>query len=62
MLNVSIGVAGYPWGGENADEMMQWADADMYANKISSKLPQDAVASSQEKLPDDSALGEFDRV
>jgi diguanylate cyclase (GGDEF)-like protein len=62
MLSVSIGVAGYPWGGENADEMMQWADADMYANKISRKLPQAAVAPSQEKLPDDSALEDFDRV
>jgi diguanylate cyclase (GGDEF)-like protein len=62
MLNVSIGVAGYPWGGENADEMMQWADADMYANKISRRLPQAAVAPSQEKLPDDSALEDFDRV
>jgi diguanylate cyclase (GGDEF)-like protein len=62
MLNVSIGVSGFPWGGESADEMMQWADADMYANKVSRRLPQAAVSPSQEKLPDDSGLEDFDRV
>jgi diguanylate cyclase (GGDEF)-like protein len=39
MVTVSIGVAGYPWGGDTLDEMLHWADADMYANKVSRKLP-----------------------
>src|SRR5437879_13771913 len=39
MVTVSIGVAGYPWGGDSPDEMLHWADADMYANKISRRLP-----------------------
>jgi diguanylate cyclase (GGDEF)-like protein len=34
-VTVSIGLAGYPWGGETVEEMIQWADADMYANKVS---------------------------
>jgi diguanylate cyclase (GGDEF)-like protein len=38
MVSVSIGVSGYPWGGEDVDEMMHWADADMYANKLSRRL------------------------
>jgi diguanylate cyclase (GGDEF)-like protein len=38
MVTVSIGLAGYPWGGESVEEMIQWADADMYANKVSRKL------------------------
>ena len=37
-VTVSIGLAGYPWGGETVEEMLQWADADMYANKVSRKL------------------------
>src|SRR5438093_10588871 len=40
MVTVSIGLSGYPWGGEDLDELMQWADADMYANKVSRKLPE----------------------
>jgi diguanylate cyclase (GGDEF)-like protein len=40
MVTVSIGVAGYPWGGDSLDEMLHWADADMYANKVSRKLPE----------------------
>jgi GGDEF domain-containing protein len=32
-VSVSIGLAGYPWGGESVEELIQWADADMYANK-----------------------------
>jgi diguanylate cyclase (GGDEF)-like protein len=39
MVTVSIGVAGYPWGGDTLDEMLHWADADMYANKVSRRLP-----------------------
>ena len=44
LLNVSIGVSGYPWGGEDIDEMMHWADADMYANKASRYLPAERVS------------------
>jgi diguanylate cyclase (GGDEF)-like protein len=38
-VTVSIGVAGYPWGGDSLEEMLHWADADMYANKASRRLP-----------------------
>lgn len=40
MVTVSIGVAGFPWGGDSLDEMLHWADADMYANKVSRRLPE----------------------
>ncbi len=40
MVTVSVGVAGFPWGGESLEEMLQWADADMYANKVSRRIPQ----------------------
>jgi diguanylate cyclase (GGDEF)-like protein len=53
LLNISIGVSGYPWGGEDIDEMMHWADADMYANKVSRRLPQGTSAPVQQKLKDD---------
>lgn len=43
MVTVSIGVSGYPWGGEDLEELLQWADADMYANKVSRRLPKEAV-------------------
>ena len=62
MLNVSIGVSGFPWGGETVDEMMQWADADMYANKVSRRLPHAAVSASEEAPPDDTGLEDFDRI
>jgi diguanylate cyclase (GGDEF)-like protein len=62
MLNISIGVSGFPWGGEDVDEMMHWADADMYANKVSRRLPQVAAAASKQGLPEDADLGDFDRV
>ena len=45
MVKVSIGLAGFPWGGESVEEMIQWADADMYANKVSRKLALEAVLS-----------------
>jgi diguanylate cyclase (GGDEF)-like protein len=41
-VTVSIGLAGYPWGGETIEEMIQWADADMYANKVSRQITQPA--------------------
>ena len=51
MVTVSIGVAGYPWGGDSLDEMLHWADADMYANKVSRRLPEQQPDLQQE--PDD---------
>ncbi len=54
LINVSIGVSGYPWGGEDVDEMMHWADADMYANKVGRRLPQSATSVPQQTLTDDS--------
>jgi len=53
MVTVSIGVAGYPWGGDSLDEMLHWADADMYANKVSRRLPAEPEVPQQE--PDDTA-------
>ncbi len=54
LLNVSIGVSGYPWGGEDVDEMMHWADADMYANKVGRRLPSSATSVPKQTLTDDS--------
>jgi diguanylate cyclase (GGDEF)-like protein len=62
MLNISIGVSGFPWGGEDVDEMMHWADADMYANKVSRRLPQVAASASEQALQDDAGPGDFDRI
>lgn len=47
-MNVSVGVAGYPWGGETPDEMLHWADTDLYANKVSRKVQ---AQQPQEKQP-----------
>lgn len=56
MASVSIGVSGFPWGGESVEELIQWADADMYANKVSRRLPPVAVnaeeAREARRLPD----------
>jgi len=46
-INVSIGVSGFPWGGEDVDEMMHWADADMYANKLSRHLPPEPISAAE---------------
>ncbi len=62
MLNISIGVSGFPWGGEDADEMMHWADADMYANKVSRRLPRSRASEVEQVLPDEAGLGDFDRI
>jgi diguanylate cyclase (GGDEF)-like protein len=48
MVTVSIGLAGYPWGGEEVEELIQWADADMYANKVSRRLAKDGDAMTQQ--------------
>ncbi|MEX1194334.1 MAG: GGDEF domain-containing protein [Dehalococcoidia bacterium] len=47
MVTVSVGLAGYPWGGESVEELIQWADADMYANKVSRKLAQEGAPIAQ---------------
>jgi len=62
MLSISIGVSGFPWGGEDVDEMMHWADADMYANKVSRRLPRMTASGSEQAPPDDGGLGGFDRI
>jgi len=60
MVNISIGVSGFPWGGEDVDEMMHWADSDMYANKVSRRLPaqpQEEPAKEIDSVMDDYGLG-----
>jgi diguanylate cyclase (GGDEF)-like protein len=32
-LHISLGVSGYPWGGDDVDAIVQWADTYMYAAK-----------------------------
>jgi len=44
-LNVSLGVSGFPWGGDNVDEVVQWADTHMYAAKTSKKKDANHVPS-----------------
>jgi diguanylate cyclase (GGDEF)-like protein len=36
-LTVSVGISGFPWGGDDADAIVQSADASMYANKRARK-------------------------
>jgi diguanylate cyclase (GGDEF)-like protein/putative nucleotidyltransferase with HDIG domain len=36
-LGVSIGIGGYPWGGTDLEEVIHWADAKLYANKLERK-------------------------
>jgi diguanylate cyclase (GGDEF)-like protein len=36
-MKVSLGVSGFPWGGDTVDEVVQWADTHMYAAKTSRK-------------------------
>jgi diguanylate cyclase (GGDEF)-like protein len=57
-IAVSIGLAGFPWGGETTEEMIQRADADMYANKMSRRMAREAVvaeatALTQHRMPRD---------
>lgn len=59
-MNVSIGVSGFPWGGEDIDEMMHWADADMYANKVSRRLPQPTAGPQTETAKRDPRLENLD--
>jgi len=37
VLTASLGISGYPWGGEGVDAIMQKADASMYADKRARK-------------------------
>lgn len=46
-LRVSLGVSGYPWGGDNVDEVLQWADTHMYAAKTAHKSEAGEAASSK---------------
>jgi diguanylate cyclase (GGDEF)-like protein len=32
-LRISMGISGFPWGGDDVDAMVQWADTHMYAAK-----------------------------
>lgn len=36
-LGVSIGTGGYPWGGNDLEDVIHWADAKLYANKLERK-------------------------
>lgn len=36
-LGVSIGIGGFPWGGTDLEEIIHWADAKLYANKLERK-------------------------
>ena len=49
VVTVSVGLAGYPWGGEEVEELIQWADADMYANKVSRRLAKSGDALTQRR-------------
>jgi GGDEF domain-containing protein len=44
-LSVSLGVSGFPWGGDSVDEVVQWADTHMYAAKTSKKKDANNVPS-----------------
>jgi diguanylate cyclase (GGDEF)-like protein len=36
-LGVSVGTSGYPWGGNDIEEIIHWADTKLYANKLERK-------------------------
>jgi len=36
-VGVSIGIGGYPWGGTDLEDVIHWADAKLYANKLERK-------------------------
>ena len=59
MVSISIGVSGFPWGGEDVDEMMHWADADMYANKASHRLPTQATSAGDSSTDTATALDDY---
>lgn len=49
-MNVSLGVSGFPWGGDSVDEVVQWADTHMYAAKTTHKNNPDPLPSARERL------------
>jgi diguanylate cyclase (GGDEF)-like protein len=48
-MNVSLGVSGFPWGGDSVDEVVQWADTHMYAAKTSRKNNADPLSDARER-------------
>jgi diguanylate cyclase (GGDEF)-like protein len=48
-MNVSLGVSGFPWGGDTVDEVVQWADTHMYAAKTSRKNNADPLCNARER-------------
>lgn len=46
-INVSVGLAGYPWSATTADQIVQQADAAMYADKHSHKTNAQTTSESQ---------------
>jgi diguanylate cyclase (GGDEF)-like protein len=49
-MSVSLGVSGFPWGGDSVDEVIQWADTHVYAAKTSHKKNPDPLSSARERL------------
>jgi diguanylate cyclase (GGDEF)-like protein len=49
-MNVSLGVSGFPWGGDSVDEVVQWADTHMYAAKTTHKNNPDPLPSARARL------------
>jgi diguanylate cyclase (GGDEF)-like protein len=47
--SVSLGVSGFPWGGDSVDEVVQWADTHVYAAKNSRKNNPDPLSSTRER-------------
>jgi diguanylate cyclase (GGDEF)-like protein len=47
--SVSLGVSGFPWGGDSVDEVVQWADTHVYAAKNSRKNNPDPLSSARER-------------
>jgi diguanylate cyclase (GGDEF)-like protein len=50
-MSVSLGVSGFPWGGDSVDEIVQWADTHMYAAKTSHRNNARSLSDSRERSP-----------
>ncbi|MGD0205345.1 MAG: GGDEF domain-containing protein [Dehalococcoidia bacterium] len=48
-ISVSLGVSGFPWGGDSVDEVVQWADTHVYAAKTSRKNNPDPLSNARER-------------
>ncbi len=48
-MSVSLGVSGFPWGGDSVDEVVQWADTHMYAAKTSRKNNAGTLSNARER-------------